>query len=497
MRKTALIVTLFLAAGFLAVCSGGPGASKPPAENQAPPIPSTVADQVKAEDYAAVRIAKFPFAVQCWTFRRYSFYDTVDKVKALGIAYLQAFPGQALGNGDAAAVFDHNMSEDTAQAVRAKLEEAGLSLVAYGVVDIGTTEESMRKVFDFARKMGIGTVVCEPQDDDFGLLERLVKEYNLRVAIHNHPKPSKYALPMTVFEHLQGRDERIGVCADTGHWMREGLNPVECLRLLQGRILDLHLKDRSEFGKGPEAVDVAWGSGKANVRDILAEMTLQDFPGFLTMEYENEQEVMTPEPAVRRSVDYVKGITYYEDYDRLLSRSGFAYEKHGWNHYGPGYFELDPETGVLKSQGGMGLLWYARKTFKDFVLELDYKCSQAETNSGIFYRVPRVPSSDDYIYHSFEIQIDDRSQGIHHTGAVYDAEAPSENAEKPTGEWNHMKITCVGKRVQVEVNGRPVVDWEQEPRGKIRDFALEGYIGLQNHDSVSPVYFRGIWLKEL
>jgi len=497
MRQTALIVTLCWTAGLLA-CSGRPEAAKPATDTQTTQtIPQNVVDQVKAENYADVRIVKFPFAVQCWTYRKYSFFDTVDKVKALGVTNLQAFPGQALGNGDPAAVFDHNMSDDAAKSVRDRLEEAGLSVVAYGVVDIGTTEESMRKIFDFARKMGIRTVVCEPQDDDFSLLERLVKEYDLRIAIHNHPLPSKYAMPMTVFEHLQGRDERIGVCADTGHWMREGLNPVECLRLLQGRILDLHLKDRSEFGKGPEAVDVAWGSGKANVHDILAEMTLQDFPGFLTMEYENEQEVMTPEPAIRQSVAYVKGITYYEDYERLLARSGFAYEKHGWNHYGPGYFELDPQTGVLKSQGGMGLLWYSRKMFKDFVLELDYKCSRLDTNSGVFYRIPEMPSSDNYIYHSFEIQIDDRSHGIHHTGAVYDAEAPSENAEKPTGEWNHMKITCLGKRVQVEVNGRPVVDWEQEPRGKIKDFALEGYFGLQNHDSVSPVYFRNIWLKEL
>jgi len=60
-----------------------------------------------------------------------------------------------------------------------------------------------------------------------------------------------------------------------------------------------------------------------------------------------------------------------------------------------------------------------------------------------------------------------------------------------------VKITCLGARIQIELNGKPILDWSQEPRGKIKDFALEGYIGLQNHDSESPVYFRRIYIKEL
>lgn len=355
----------------------------------------------------------------------------------------------------------------------------------------------MRKVFDFARKMGIRTVVCEPADEAFPVLDKLLEEYDLRAAIHNHPQPAKYALPGTTLERLKGRSGRIGVCADTGHWMREGLNPVECLRLLKGRILDMHLKDRTDFGKGASAKDVAWGSGRAGVRDILAELTLQDYDGALTMEYENEEEVLTPEPAIRRSVAYVQSVTYYEGYEQLLKRSDGVYEKHGWNHYGPGHFELDGKTGVLKSQGGMGLLWYSARTFRDFVLELDFKCSRKDTNSGVFLRVPAVPASDDYIYHSLEIQIEDAGQGIHSTGAAYDAEAPKLAASRPAGEWNHYKITFQGRRLKVELNGQPVLDWEAAPRGKVKDIAAEGYIGLQNHDSLSPVYFRDIFVKEL
>jgi hypothetical protein len=148
-------------------------------------------------------------------------------------------------------------------------------------------------------------------------------------------------------------------------------------------------------------------------------------------------------------------------------------------------------------QGGMGLFWYSVKKYEDFILELDYKCADEYTNSGVFVRVPDLLTTDDYIYHSFEIQIDDDEKGIHKTAAVYDAEAPRADAFKEPGEWNHIKITFKGKNIKIELNGTIVIDWDAEPRGKVRDFADKGYIGLQNHDSQSPVYFRNIFVKEL
>ncbi len=186
-----------------------------------------------------------------------------------------------------------------------------------------------------------------------------------------------------------------------------------------------------------------------------------------------------------------------EGYEQILKSYDGRYSKAGWNHYGPGYFELDPVTGVLTSHGGMGLFWYSVKEYSDFVLELEFRCENATTNSGVFVRVPGVPTSDDYIYHSFEVQIDDTSEGIHHTGAAYDAEAPTHSASMPAGQWNHYRITFVGSHLTVELNGEVVLDWEAEPRGKVEDFAPRGYVGLQNHDDRSPVYFRNIYVKEL
>jgi sugar phosphate isomerase/epimerase len=460
-------------------------------------IPEEIKQEVRQTNYNEVRIKKFPLAMQCWTYRRYTFFEALDKTKALGIDFVQAYPGQRLSKDlPLNVVFNHQLTDEQIKLIKDRLNSLKMQIVAYGVVDLGRTEAEMRKVFDFARKIGINTIVTEPQDNDYPVLEKLVKEYNIKIAIHNHPEPAKYAYPLTVLRYIKNLDDRIGVCADTGHWMRCGLKPVECLRLLKGRIIDVHLKDRSDFGT-QKAEDVAFGQGKADIKDILAELTLQDYDGYLTIEYENENEVLTPEPTIKKGMEYIKSITYYEGYEQLLKRYDGLYEKHGWNHYGPGYFELDEKSGVLKSQGGMGLLWYSRKKFRDFILELDYKCSKKDTNSGVFLRVPEVPTSDDYIYHSFEIQIYDAGEGIHKTGAAYDAEAPKLDAAKPTGEWNHMKITFVGKHLIVELNGKTILDWEAQPRGKVHDFALEGYIGLQNHDSQSPVYFKNIYIKEL
>jgi len=148
--------------------------------------------------------------------------------------------------------------------------------------------------------------------------------------------------------------------------MRTGVNPLEALRMLSGRIRDVHFKDLNAFGV-KDAWDVPFGQGKANIHDILAELTLQDYDGYLTIEHENKKELKNPGPSVAKGLEYLKSITYYEGYDQILGRREGRYSKHGWNHYGPGYFDLCEKMGVLKSQGGMGLLWFSAKTYKDFV----------------------------------------------------------------------------------------------------------------------------------
>ncbi len=495
MKNSAILLGLIIigAAALAAAGSSGPQAEAPQIRHISPELQKAVAET----DYQSVRIKSFPFASEAWTFRKFTFADMLKKLKELGVAAVETYDGQLLSADMPGARFNAAMTPEQIDKVKAWLKEAGVTLYGYGVVDIGKTEASMRKVFDFAKTMGIRVVVCEPADDDFTLLEKLVREYDLKIALHNHPAPSKYNLPETVYDHVKGKDPRIGSCADSGHWMRGMNDPREAFKLLTGRILDVHLKDRSDFGITKGVDDVPWGSGKGRIRDLLAELTLQDYDGFLTMEYENNAEVDDPMPAFRKSIEYVKSITYYDGFEQIFRKSGWGYEKHGWNQYGPGYFECDIKTGVLKGQSGMGLLWYSRKKVKDFILDFEFMCAKPQTNSGIFIRIPEVPTSDEYIYHSFEIQIFDAGEGIHRTGAAYDIQAPSAFASKPAGEWNHMTIECRGRHVLVTVNGKVVLDWQAQPGGKVKDLAMEGYIGFQNHDSIAPPYFRNIYLKEL
>jgi len=457
-----------------------------------------VFSQSGADMYKDVRIKKMKFAMQMWTFRKFTFAEALEKTKALGIQYVEAYKDQRLSpDMPKEAVFSHTMNEEQIAWTKKELAKNGLRLVAYDVVSFDSTEKSMRAVFDFARKMGIEVINTEPAFHNWYPLEAMVKEYNIKVAIHNHPLPSRYALPQSVLDKVKGLDYRIGAGMDTGHWMRSGWEPLKAMDLLHGRIIHTYLKDLDLFNDPRKAADVPFGSGVANIHDILAELTLQDYDGYLSIEHEREDESANPSPNIAKGLEYVKSITYFQDYQQLLQREWGRYSKHGWNHYGPGHFEIDEKTGVLTTDGGMGLLWYSRRMYKDFVLELDYKTDSFNANSGIFLRVPEMPVDDNYIYKSFEIQIDDSQRGIHATGSVYDAVAPGVLAFNETGTWNHYKISFIGDRITVELNGVQVVDWLAQPSGKISSFAREGYVGLQNHGHNEKVYFKNIFVKEL
>ncbi|MCH8328691.1 MAG: DUF1080 domain-containing protein [Candidatus Marinimicrobia bacterium] len=446
-----------------------------------------------------VRIKEFPISVQAWTFRKFTFVETLQKLNELGIKYVEAYPGQLLGldGGDPDARLSHEMTEAQKTKVKAALDRTGIRMVAYGVVGgIEYNRPALESLFSFAKEMGIEIVVMEPEADDFSLLDDMANEFGRKVAIHNHAVPNKYALPATVLSHVESHSLRLGACGDTGHWARSGIVGADGLRTLSGRIHDVHIKDFDELGN-LDANEVPFGQGVAGGRDILAELTLQNYAGYLTIEYEKEADALDPSPAIREVIAFIDSVTYYKGYTQILGSSDSRYNKHGWNHYGPGYFTLDEMSGILTATGGMGLFWYSPKQLKDFVLELEFLVEEDRDNSGIFYRIPDMPVSDDYIYHAFEVQIDGASDDLHYTGAVYDAVAPAKKAAKGAGQWNHYKITCIGPNITIVLNGEQVVNWDMEPRGKIRDWASEGYIGLQNHDNGSPVHFRNIFVKEL
>jgi len=238
---------------------------------------------------------------QAYSFNRFTFYEAVEKTASVGLGWIEAYPGQTLSQDHPDVQFGPEMSPAIRAEVKQKLTDAGIQLVNYGVTQLPNAEAACRTVFDFAEDMGIETIVSEPPEEAFDLIDRLAREYQINVAIHNHPRPSHYWNPETVLRVVEGRSKYLGACADTGHWMRSGVDPLEALRMLEGRIISLHFKDLNEFGVR-EAHDVPWGTGKANVEALLRELDRQNFRGVFSIEYEYHWENSVPE--IQQSVDY-------------------------------------------------------------------------------------------------------------------------------------------------------------------------------------------------
>ncbi len=251
----------------------------------------------KSENEKAVTEALTPeklgwkLGVQCWTFKEYTFAEALQKIKQLGLKYVEMYPGQKIGGGYEGTTH-FTADADARAAMKKLLQENNLTLVNYGVVH-GKDNEEWKQIFDFAKDMGIQTLTAEPTPAQLDYVEKLCDEYGINIAIHNHPKPSFYWSPDTVLKYVDGRSKRIGACADVGHWVRSGLDPVECLKKLDGRIISLHFKDLNE--KSREAHDVPWGTGISDVPAMLKVLKDQGFKGVFSIEYEYHWKTSMPE----------------------------------------------------------------------------------------------------------------------------------------------------------------------------------------------------------
>jgi sugar phosphate isomerase/epimerase len=241
----------------------------------------------KSETKDTFKVPEWKLGSQAYTFRRFTFLETLDKLSDLGIHYVEAYPGQPLGEG-LDGRFIHRMPPETRTKVKQALKEAGVTLAAYGVVG-GRDENEWKTIFEFAKDMGISSITCEPKPEHMAIISTLCDQHDIRAAIHNHPDPSHYWNPDTVLETCKGLSERVGACADTGHWARSGLNPVDCLKKLEGRIVSLHFKDLNGFGNHA-AHDVPWGSGVCDTDAMMTELARQGFDGLVSIEYEKDDD---------------------------------------------------------------------------------------------------------------------------------------------------------------------------------------------------------------
>jgi len=440
--------------------------------------------------------------IQAWTFNSFTFYETVEKTAALGLDWIEAYPGQRLSKEKPEEKFIHTMSPEIREEVKKFLSDSGVRVINYGVVDLPNDEKQCREVFDFAKDMSIETIVSEPPEDAFDMIDKLCQEYKIKVAIHNHPKPSHYWNPDTVADAVKGYSKWIGACADTGHWIRSGINPVEALKKLQGRIVSLHIKDLNEFGN-PNAHDVIWGTGKADFEAILNELDRQKFKGVISIEYEYNWENSMP--------DLQQCIKYY-------NKTAEKFKPTGWHDlfsedlsnciYNPGSWTC--ENGIFAASKD-DFLW-SKEKYGNFILDLEFKLAKG-SNSGVFLRCSDI---QDWLNSSIEVQVLD-SFGVenptkHDCGAIYDCLEPSGNPVKEPGKWNHYTITCKNNKIVILLNGKEIINmnldkWTQaneNPDGTknkfnraYKDLARVGHVGLQGLHGDIPVWYRNIKIKTL
>ncbi len=172
----------------------------------------------------------------------------------------------------------------------------------------------------------------------------------------------------------------------------------------------------------------------------------------------------------------------------------------GWGHVGPGRFTV--EDGMLKTEGGMGLLWYTGAQVGNATLHVVFKTTTAKDNSGVYIRLPEKPRDAWYgVHNGYEVQIDAAGDDWHCTGALYSLSRATRRTQKPMGQWNVMDIVLMRQSTQVILNGETINDffgdqpvpprkqWYEPIRGPRPD---SGYIGLQNHDAASTIYFKEV-----
>ncbi len=247
------------------------------------------AGEPAARDNAAAEKLGWRLGMQAYTLRKYTLFEALDRIEALGLKYVELYPGQRLSKKIREKSNQH-MSAKALKALEAKLEQTGVRPVCFGVTGLPKTEADARKLFTWAKGLGIETIVTETNRPE---LDAIAKEYGLNIAFHNHPNSWP---PQKVLKAVKGRPDFVGACADTGHWMRAGYEPLATVRKLKGRIISFHLKDLNEHGKR-RAHDVPWGTGKAEMGDVLRQLRDQGFQGVFSIEYEHQTPKMLEEIA--------------------------------------------------------------------------------------------------------------------------------------------------------------------------------------------------------
>jgi len=238
--------------------------------------------------------------VQLWTFHEFPFVTAIEKADSAGAKFIEAFPGQKMGGDFKNAVFDPSLSAENRTKVKEMLKAKGITMVAFGVTG-AKDAAGWKKTFEFAKDMGLEYLTAEPEHNQWDLVDSLAGAYGIKVAIHDHPRPSHYWHPDSVLAAAKNHPN-LGSCADVGHWSRSGLDVVDCLKKLEGHIIGVHFKDVKEFNK-TNAEDVITGTGVNKFPEIFAELKSQGFKGGM-FSIERENNWLNNVPDVKEEIKF-------------------------------------------------------------------------------------------------------------------------------------------------------------------------------------------------
>jgi inosose dehydratase len=232
--------------------------------------------------------AGFKMGMQSYSLRAFDTPTALRHTKELGLKYWESFPKHIPLTATPQQIADS----------KALLQEAGITVMAYGVVDFDANESRARQKFDFAKAMGISALSANPKKDKetFDLLDKLVAEYDVAIAIHNHGPHARYSKIRDVADAVKDRHPKIGACVDTGHYLRSDESPVEALERLSNRLYGVHLKDvRTVTANGDrKKIFTILGQGDLDVLGCLRVLKKLNYQGCLAIEYEeNEQNPLS------------------------------------------------------------------------------------------------------------------------------------------------------------------------------------------------------------
>lgn len=215
--------------------------------------------------------------LQSYSLREFKVQEALDQTKALGLKYWESYPGHV----------PMGTLPKHIETQKDLLSSAGISLIAYGVVAFDSNENAAREKFEFAKAMGIKSLSADPvpEGPTFDLLDKLVAEYDVAIAIHNHGPGHRYNKISDVEKVVKDRHPKIGACVDTGHYLRSDENPVEAVTRLGKRVFGVHLKDVKSLPDGKKQFKIA-GEGDLNVTELLKALKTLKYDYAVSIEYE-------------------------------------------------------------------------------------------------------------------------------------------------------------------------------------------------------------------